>query len=179
MKIIYIYKYIRIGTRGNSKYHYYGIRVKPSSTLNHLDVSSPRPPLAQKKKTSNTQKLGEQPDQSLQVECRLCLLINIALRSVFNHSRLLEVYKDLTFICRFFTLPGVFNQNNLSIQLLKLKKIEFCWVWSISDSFNVYLKPKKFLEFVKNRPQKYSFPRLDSISNIFQAGKAFIAEFTV
>ena len=26
----------RIGTRGNSKYHYYGIRVKPSSILNQL-----------------------------------------------------------------------------------------------------------------------------------------------
>lgn len=26
----------RLGTRGNSKYHYYGIRLKPSSYLNHL-----------------------------------------------------------------------------------------------------------------------------------------------
>ena len=26
----------RIGTRGNSKYHYYGIRVKPTSPLCHL-----------------------------------------------------------------------------------------------------------------------------------------------
>ena len=26
----------RIGTRGNSKYHYYGIRVKPTSILNQL-----------------------------------------------------------------------------------------------------------------------------------------------
>ncbi|XP_035710634.1 uncharacterized protein LOC110854212 isoform X2 [Folsomia candida] len=26
----------RLGTRGNSKYHYYGIRIKPSSMLNHL-----------------------------------------------------------------------------------------------------------------------------------------------
>ncbi|CAG2065744.1 unnamed protein product, partial [Timema podura] len=26
----------RLGTRGNSKYHYYGIRVKPSSSLNQL-----------------------------------------------------------------------------------------------------------------------------------------------
>lgn len=27
----------RLGTRGNSKYHYYGIRLKPSSPLNALD----------------------------------------------------------------------------------------------------------------------------------------------
>ena len=27
----------RIGTRGNSKYHYYGIRVKSSSPLNQLE----------------------------------------------------------------------------------------------------------------------------------------------
>ena len=27
----------RIGTRGNSKYHYYGIRVKPTSALNHFE----------------------------------------------------------------------------------------------------------------------------------------------
>ncbi|XP_022254437.1 DNA-binding protein RFX2-like [Limulus polyphemus] len=26
----------RLGTRGNSKYHYYGIRVKPNSPLNHI-----------------------------------------------------------------------------------------------------------------------------------------------
>ncbi|PNI25402.1 RFX2 isoform 10, partial [Pan troglodytes] len=26
----------RLGTRGNSKYHYYGIRLKPDSPLNRL-----------------------------------------------------------------------------------------------------------------------------------------------
>ena len=33
----------RLGTRGNSKYHYYGIRVKPGSSLNQLgeDGNSP------------------------------------------------------------------------------------------------------------------------------------------
>ena len=30
----------RIGTRGNSKYHYYGIRVKPTSILNQLQDDS-------------------------------------------------------------------------------------------------------------------------------------------
>ncbi|KAL1465706.1 hypothetical protein WDU94_005253 [Cyamophila willieti] len=29
----------RLGTRGNSKYHYYGIRVKPDSPLNNIQVS--------------------------------------------------------------------------------------------------------------------------------------------
>ena len=32
----------RIGTRGNSKYHYYGIRVKPTSALNQFDTESPQ-----------------------------------------------------------------------------------------------------------------------------------------
>lgn len=27
----------RLGTRGNSKYHYYGIRIKPDSPLNRID----------------------------------------------------------------------------------------------------------------------------------------------
>ena len=30
----------RIGTRGNSKYHYYGIRVKPTSALNQFENES-------------------------------------------------------------------------------------------------------------------------------------------
>ena len=55
----------RIGTRGNSKYHYYGIRVKPSSVLNGYDDSSPPPrPQAVKKKLCKDQ---SQPDQSVQV----------------------------------------------------------------------------------------------------------------
>jgi hypothetical protein len=56
----------RIGTRGNSKYHYYGIRVKASSVLNHMDLSSqpPRPPVAKKR----VHKSGDPPpDQSIQV----------------------------------------------------------------------------------------------------------------
>ena len=28
----------RLGTRGNSKYHYYGIRIKPGSPLNHVSL---------------------------------------------------------------------------------------------------------------------------------------------
>ncbi|XP_063239598.1 transcription factor RFX3-like [Bacillus rossius redtenbacheri] len=31
----------RLGTRGNSKYHYYGIRVKPGSKLNGIPLASP------------------------------------------------------------------------------------------------------------------------------------------
>ena len=56
----------RIGTRGNSKYHYYGIRVNASSVLNHMDLSSqpPRPPVAKKR----VHKSGDTPqDQSIQV----------------------------------------------------------------------------------------------------------------
>jgi len=33
----------RLGTRGNSKYHYYGIRVKPNSPLIHLPDDFPYP----------------------------------------------------------------------------------------------------------------------------------------
>ncbi|CAH2006862.1 unnamed protein product [Acanthoscelides obtectus] len=36
----------RLGTRGNSKYHYYGIRVKPGSTLMNMEESSGRMVLA-------------------------------------------------------------------------------------------------------------------------------------
>lgn len=31
----------RLGTRGNSKYHYYGIRIKPDSILNHMMDEKP------------------------------------------------------------------------------------------------------------------------------------------
>ena len=34
----------RLGTRGNSKYHYYGIRVKPGSTLSRIVDSAPTTP---------------------------------------------------------------------------------------------------------------------------------------
>ncbi len=30
----------RLGTRGNSKYHYYGIRIKPDSPLNRVPISN-------------------------------------------------------------------------------------------------------------------------------------------
>ena len=33
----------RLGTRGNSKYHYYGIRVKPSSALNQMSMEDSPP----------------------------------------------------------------------------------------------------------------------------------------
>ena len=56
----------RIGTRGNSKYHYYGIRVKPTSTLNSFDDSPPPKPVVAKKKFVKTS--GDTPpDQSVQV----------------------------------------------------------------------------------------------------------------
>ena len=57
----------RIGTRGNSKYHYYGIRVKPTSCLNGFDDSSPPPPRPQVAKKKVVGKDPGQPDQSLQV----------------------------------------------------------------------------------------------------------------
>ena len=61
----FIFLLSSIGTRGNSKYHYYGIRVKPSSVLNGYDDSSPPPrPQAVKKKLCKDQ---SQPDQSVQV----------------------------------------------------------------------------------------------------------------
>uniref|UniRef100_T1JBB3 RFX-type winged-helix domain-containing protein n=1 Tax=Strigamia maritima TaxID=126957 RepID=T1JBB3_STRMM len=51
----------RLGTRGNSKYHYYGIRVKPSSSLNQMaeDVGTMalrQQPMNQSKRFKATQK---------------------------------------------------------------------------------------------------------------------------
>ena len=64
----------RIGTRGNSKYHYYGIRVKPGSLLQCADEGSPPPRPPQPKKKPTPGKSGEaasQPDQSVQVSSSL------------------------------------------------------------------------------------------------------------
>ena len=60
----------RIGTRGNSKYHYYGIRVKLTSSLHGQEEGSPppRPSVATKKKLI---KSDSQPDQSVQVSSSL------------------------------------------------------------------------------------------------------------
>ncbi|XP_055849155.1 DNA-binding protein RFX2 isoform X1 [Episyrphus balteatus] len=38
----------RLGTRGNSKYHYYGIRIKPGSTLSHTMEDKPGQPFSGK-----------------------------------------------------------------------------------------------------------------------------------
>ncbi|XP_046455076.1 DNA-binding protein RFX2-like isoform X8 [Daphnia pulex] len=42
----------RLGTRGNSKYHYYGIRVKPTSSLNQMSVEESSPPSVQRHSTN-------------------------------------------------------------------------------------------------------------------------------
>ncbi|XP_055697324.1 DNA-binding protein RFX2 isoform X2 [Phlebotomus papatasi] len=59
----------RLGTRGNSKYHYYGIRVKPGSTLmSALDEkplnnnSSQANSIGQSTGTRNVKKLGAKPE---------------------------------------------------------------------------------------------------------------------
>merc|ERR1719361_1688639 len=54
----------RIGTRGNSKYHYYGIRVKPGSHLQGVEEGSPppRPPVAKKKAGSTSVKTSSGSD---------------------------------------------------------------------------------------------------------------------
>jgi len=69
----------RIGTRGNSKYHYYGIRVKPTSSLNQMEIEeeeAPPPRPIPPKKRPNNNKITEQngnvpPDQSVQVSSTL------------------------------------------------------------------------------------------------------------
>ncbi len=53
----------RIGTRGNSKYHYYGIRVKPTSILNNISEDSPPPvtPCQQNQAQQNSTTYGINP----------------------------------------------------------------------------------------------------------------------
>ncbi|CAI9616306.1 unnamed protein product, partial [Staurois parvus] len=52
----------RLGTRGNSKYHYYGIRVKPDSPLNRLQedmqyMAMRQQPMQQKQRYKPMQKV--------------------------------------------------------------------------------------------------------------------------
>ncbi|XP_076046596.1 DNA-binding protein RFX2-like isoform X3 [Oratosquilla oratoria] len=54
----------RLGTRGNSKYHYYGIRVKPTSTLNNYPDDSSSVSLRQQTAVSSLNKKGQQQHQS-------------------------------------------------------------------------------------------------------------------
>ncbi|XP_053091856.1 DNA-binding protein RFX2 isoform X1 [Pangasianodon hypophthalmus] len=57
----------RLGTRGNSKYHYYGIRVKPDSPLNQLQddtqyMAMRQQPIHQKQRFKPLQKVGGMGD---------------------------------------------------------------------------------------------------------------------
>ncbi|XP_061680040.1 DNA-binding protein RFX2 isoform X4 [Syngnathoides biaculeatus] len=57
----------RLGTRGNSKYHYYGIRVKPDSPLNRLQedtqyMAMRQQPVHQKQRFKPLQKVDGMPD---------------------------------------------------------------------------------------------------------------------
>ncbi|CAN8219669.1 unnamed protein product [Coccothraustes coccothraustes] len=57
----------RLGTRGNSKYHYYGIRVKPDSPLNRLQedmqyMAMRQQPMQQKQRYKPMQKVDGVPD---------------------------------------------------------------------------------------------------------------------
>jgi len=54
----------RLGTRGNSKYHYYGIRLKPNSVLNQLneDGLPTNGPMANGSRTSNLQSIIKNRD---------------------------------------------------------------------------------------------------------------------
>ncbi|KAF5890953.1 DNA-binding protein RFX2 isoform X1, partial [Clarias magur] len=57
----------RLGTRGNSKYHYYGIRVKPDSPLNQLQddtqyMAMRQQPIHQKQRFKPLQKMGGMSD---------------------------------------------------------------------------------------------------------------------
>ncbi|XP_068031669.1 transcription factor RFX3-like isoform X3 [Anomalospiza imberbis] len=57
----------RLGTRGNSKYHYYGIRVKPESPLNRLQedmqyMAMRQQPMQQKQRYKPVQKVDGVPD---------------------------------------------------------------------------------------------------------------------
>ncbi|XP_075060764.1 DNA-binding protein RFX2 isoform X2 [Mixophyes fleayi] len=59
----------RLGTRGNSKYHYYGIRLKPDSPLNRLQedtqyMAMRQQPIHQKQRYRPTQKMDGMVDNS-------------------------------------------------------------------------------------------------------------------
>ncbi|XP_071117556.1 DNA-binding protein RFX2-like isoform X2 [Haliotis cracherodii] len=60
----------RLGTRGNSKYHYYGIRIKANSPLNQFTddqtMAMRQQPMYQSKKPSNSKMDGSEGDTSSQ-----------------------------------------------------------------------------------------------------------------
>ncbi|XP_013117122.2 DNA-binding protein RFX2 [Stomoxys calcitrans] len=64
----------RLGTRGNSKYHYYGIRIKPESILNHMMDEKPA---AFQTHHLNPANLGPDPHNSM-VACSSSSLVSSA-----------------------------------------------------------------------------------------------------
>lgn len=55
----------RLGTRGNSKYHYYGIRVKPTSPLNHMALDDSPPPPGNQRHQQHQQQQNQQHKRPL------------------------------------------------------------------------------------------------------------------
>ncbi len=95
----------RIGTRGNSKYHYYGIRVKANSALNHMELGSqpPRPPVAKKR----IHKSGDPPpDQSIQVSRS---------RRVYSSS-----HKDWLFFSLWYQCTDIMGSLNKTVEQMSV-----------------------------------------------------------
>jgi hypothetical protein len=103
----------RIGTRGNSKYHYYGIRVKANSALNHMELGSqpPRPPVAKKR----IHKSGDPPpDQSIQVSRS---------RRVYSSS-----HKDWLFFSLWYQCTDIMGSLNKTVEQMSVCEQKKNWM---------------------------------------------------
>ncbi|XP_034036057.1 DNA-binding protein RFX2 isoform X3 [Thalassophryne amazonica] len=102
----------RLGTRGNSKYHYYGIRVKPDSPLNRLQedtqyMAMRQQPVHQKQRFKPLQKVDGMSD-SLCGSSQHCS--NSAEQSVAAQSQHHQQYIDMSHTLPPFPSPDLGTQ---------------------------------------------------------------------
>nr|XP_033810909.1 DNA-binding protein RFX2 [Geotrypetes seraphini] len=85
----------RLGTRGNSKYHYYGIRLKPDSPLNRLQedtqyMAMRQQPIHQKQRYRATQKMDGMGDSTSSINQHATPEQSVAAQSQ-HHQQFIDV----------------------------------------------------------------------------------------
>ncbi|XP_049732485.1 DNA-binding protein RFX2 isoform X3 [Elephas maximus indicus] len=118
----------RLGTRGNSKYHYYGIRLKPESPLNRLQedtqyMAMRQQPMHQKPRYRPTQKTDSLGDSSSNSS-----LHSTPEQAMAAQSQHHQQYIDVSHVFPEFPAPdldGVLLQGDLTLRDVKALQLAY------------------------------------------------------
>ncbi|XP_040846695.1 DNA-binding protein RFX2 isoform X2 [Ochotona curzoniae] len=118
----------RLGTRGNSKYHYYGIRLKPDSPLNRLQedtqyMAMRQQPTHQKPRYRPTQKTDSLGDSSSHSS-----LHSTPEQATAAHSQHHQQYIDVSHVFPEFPVPdlgGALLQESITLRDVKALQLAY------------------------------------------------------